>query len=345
MEILLVVFINLIIISSALGILYFFIKKELEIRFREKEYKEKEEEQLALEKLVTISQELRKEIESKLENIQKEIHEKLEKTTEKTAKIEEVARVLENHSLDLRNLKEVLAGTKSRGIFGEKALEEILKDFPKNVYEKQYRLGSFVVDFILKINDTIIPIDSKFPYSSFVKLLETDSETEKEKLRKELIKAIKTHIDNISSKYIIPIRETIEYAIMFLPAEGLFYEILSNKEYDEIWDYAKEKSVIISSPKTFEILCSQLSLILKKQEFARNVQDILKSLAQLEKDINEITSYLEKARSQLSNSTTNLEQAYRAFNRFLFNFKDLIKKEEKLKTVVTEEKEKIKTLL
>lgn len=337
MEILLIIFINLLIISFALSILYFFIKKELEIKLKEKETKNKEGEQLALERLVNISRELRQEIESKLENIQKDIQEKLEKTTERTAKIEEVARVLENHSLDLRNLKEILAGTKSRGIFGEKVLEEILKEFPNRIYEKQYWLGNSVVDFVLKINDTIIPIDSKFPYSSYVKFLETDSEIEREKFRKELIKAIKTHIDNISNKYIIPTKETVEYAIMFLPAEGLFYEILSNKEYDEIWDYAKEKSVIISSPKTFEILCTQLGLILKKQEFAKNVQDILKNLAQLEKDINEITSYLEKARSQLSNSTANLEQAYRAFNRFLFNFKDLIRKEGKLKTSIAKE--------
>lgn len=345
MEFFLIFLINLMIITIGGSILYFFIKKELEVKFKEKETKEKENEQLALEKLVNISQELRKELESKLENIQKDIQEKLEKTTEKTAKIEEVARVLEGHSLDLKNLKEVLAGTKSRGIFGEKALEEILKEFPSNIYEKQYKIGSFIVDFVLKINETIIPIDSKFPYSSYAKILQTESETEKEKLRKELIRAIKSHIDSISTKYILPIRETVEFAIMFLPAEGLFYELISNKEYDEIWDYSREKSVFISSPRNFEIVCAQISLILKKQEFARNIQDILKSLLQLDKDISEITAYLEKARSQLSNSTTNLEQAYRAFNRFLFNFRDLIKKEEKLKSSISEEKEKIKTLL
>lgn len=325
-------FFNFILIVGGLVVLYFLIKKDLDLKFKEREVREREGGFSFLENFVTLLQELKNSVE-----------EKLEKSIEKTAKVEEVARILEGYSSELKNLKNVLAGTKSLGIFGERALEEILKEFPNSIYERQFQIGLFRVDYALKINKTLIPIDSKFPYSSFAKILEAGPE-EKAKLKKELLKALKVHIDSISNKYIVPLKETVEYAIMFIPAEGLFYEILSDKDYSEIWDYAKEKSIIISSPKTFEILCSQLGLILKKQEFAKNVQDILKSLAQLEKDINEITNYLEKTRSQLSNSTANLEQAYRAFNRFLFNFKDLIKKEDKLKTSIAEE-EKVKTLL
>jgi len=337
----LIILVNFLLIAG----LYFLLKNELENKFKEKEIKEKESETTALEKLYSIYQELRGELETKLESIKKDIQEKLEKSVEKTAKIEEVARILESYSFDLKNLKEVLAGTKTKGTFGEKILEEILKELPSSLYEKQFKIGTFIVDFVLKINETIIPIDSKFPYSTYSKILESNMESEKEKLKKELIKALKNHIDSISLKYIVPLKGTVEYAIMFIPAEGLFYEILSNKDYDEVWDYAREKSVIISSPKTFEVLCSQLSMVLRKQEFAKNVNEILKSISQLEKDLNDLGTHLERARNQITNTTSNLEQAYRAFNRFLINFKDLLRKEQKLNSVLEESETKVKTLL
>jgi DNA anti-recombination protein RmuC len=326
----------------AILFVYFLIKKELEIRFKEKEVKEAQEGISALEKLSVLFQELRKELETRLETTQKEIQDKLEKSVERAAKIEEVARVLENYSGDLRNLKEILAGTKTRGAFGEKTLEEILKELPNSVYERQFRIGLNIVDFVLKINDTIIPIDSKFPYSSYVKILNVENESEKEKLKKELIRALINHIKTIHEKYIVPLKTSVEYAIMYIPGEGLFYEILSNKDYSEVWDFAREKYVIITSPKTFEILCTQLGLILRKQEFAKNLNEIINNITQLEKDILEITTLLERAKNQLMNSSANLEQAYRAFNKFAFNFKELIKKEIKLTET---EKEKVKTLL
>jgi DNA anti-recombination protein RmuC len=100
-----------------------------------------------------------------------------------------------------------------------------------------------------------------------------------------------------------------------------------DKDYSEIWDFAREKSVILASPKTFEILSANLGLVLKKQEFAKNIREILSNISQLEKDIFEIGRNLEKARNQLSQSYNNLEEVFRAFNRFYFNFKELIKKE------------------
>jgi DNA anti-recombination protein RmuC len=322
--------------------IYFLFKKDLEVKLKEKEIKEAQDGISALEKLSILFQELRKELETKLETTQKEIQDKLEKSVEKTAKIEEVAKVLESYSGDLKNLKEVLAGTKTRGTFGEKALEEILKELPNSVYERQYRIGLNIVDFVLKINDTIIPIDSKFPYSSYVKILSVENENEKEKFKKELIRALINHIKTIHEKYIVPLKTSVEYAIMYIPGEGLFYEILSNKDYSEIWDFAREKYVLITSPKTFEILCTQLGLILRKQEFAKNLNEIINNITQLEKDILEIATLLERAKNQLMNSSTNLEQAHRAFNKFAFNFKELIKKEIKL---TEPEKEKVKTLL
>jgi DNA recombination protein RmuC len=302
---------QILVIVIGFVVLYLLLKKELEKKFFEKDVKEKENG-------LNIFQ--------VLNNLKEEIAQKLESSLTTTAKTEEILRIFENHINELTGLKEILAGPKSRGMLGEKSLEEILKELPNKVYEIQYRIGLNIVDAVLKFNDTIIPIDSKFPYSNFIKFLNETRSDEKEKLKKELIKNIKNHIEVISTKYIEPLKGTVEYAIMYIPAEGLYYEIL-DKDYSEIWDFAREKSVILASPKTFEILSANLGLVLKKQEFAKNIREILSNISQLEKDIFEIGRNLEKARNQLSQSYNNLEEVFRAFNRFYFNFKELIKKE------------------
>ncbi|MGC8981974.1 MAG: DNA recombination protein RmuC [Minisyncoccia bacterium] len=315
-------FLQILIIIIGFVVLYLLLKKELEKKFFEKDVKEREDG-------LNIFQ--------VLNNLKEEIAQKLESSLTSTAKTEEILRVFENYANELMGLKQILAGPKSRGILGEKSLEEILKELPNKVYEIQYRIGLNVVDAVLRLNDTIIPIDSKFPYNNFIKFLNEDKEDEKERLRRELIKNIKNHIEVISKKYIEPLRGTVEYAIMYIPAEGLYYEIL-DKEYSEIWDFAREKSVFLASPKTFEILSANLGLALKKQEFAKNIKEILSHISQLEKDIFEIGKNLEKAKTQLSNSYNNLEEVFRAFNRFYFNFKELIKKESDF----IEEEKKIK---
>ncbi len=316
-------FVILVILS---GSLYFLFKKNLILKKELKEKKEIEESLNYFEKINLVFNEFRKEIENKIENVHKEIYNKLEKTTEKTAKIEELARILESYTFDIKKLNEILTGTKTRGIFGEFSLEQILSLLPNSIYEKQYRIGLNYVDFVIKINDYLIPIDSKFPYSSFVKILETLSEDNKLKFRKELINYFKKHIDDINRKYIMPLKGTVEFAILYLPAEGIYNEIL-NKEYQDIWDYAREKYVFITSPKNFENFVMLLSFILKKQEFSRNLYQIINQISQLEKDLIEIAKKLETSKNQLTNSYSNLEEVYRMFNRLYFNFKNLLNKE------------------
>jgi DNA recombination protein RmuC len=261
--------------------------------------------------------------------------EKQEKIVETTSKIEELTRNLESSAIEIKTFKEILAGPKNRGFLGEIMLEEIIKNLPSSFYEKQYQLGFDRVDYVLKINDLIIPIDAKFPVQNFSQISNLD-EKNKQSLKKELIRNLKNKIEDISRKYILPSRGTVEFALMYLANEGIYYELLSDKDYAEVWDFAREKSVFLTSPKNFELICSSLLLVIRKQELGQNIQQILMNLHQLEKDLLELSQQFETSYKQLKYSFSNLQEFERILNRFIINYRSLLKSEEKLEQKIKE---------
>jgi len=265
--------------------------------------------------------------------------EKQEKIVTSTAKIEELTRNIETSAQEMRSIREILAGPKNRGYLGEVMLEEIIKTLPSSFYEKQFPLGYERVDYVLKLNDTLIPIDAKFPVQNF-QIIFSAEEKDKKLLKKELIKNLKAKIEEIARKYILPSKGTVEFALMYLANEGIYYELLSDKDFAEVWDFAREKSVFITSPKTFELLCSSLLLIIRKQELSQNIQQILINLHQLEKDLNDLNNLFVKSYTQLKNSFNNLQEFERVLNRFIINYRSLIKLNQKL-----EEKIKVRSLI
>ncbi|MCS7200958.1 MAG: DNA recombination protein RmuC [Patescibacteria group bacterium] len=250
---------------------------------------------------------------------------KQERFVESSSKLEELSRALESSAIEIKTFKEILAGPKNRGQFGEIMLEEIIKTLPYSFYEKQYQLGTERVDYVLKLNDVIIPIDAKFPIQNFQNLFNSSQEKDIIQIKRELIRNLKYKIDDISKKYILPSKGTVEFAIMYLANESLYYELLSDKDFQEVWDFAREKAVFISSPKNFEFVCSSLLLVLRKQELSKNIQQIISQLSQLEKDLFELESKLKTSQTQLNNSFRNLEDLSKTLNRFITNFKFLTK--------------------
>lgn len=315
--------INILLITIGLIIIYLLLKKK----------KEPESERFLeivnkfSEGFNMLREEIRKHLESALN--------RQEKFIESTSKIEEIARNIESSTGEVRTLKEILAGPKSRGYLGEVMLKEILKYLPSSFYEEQFPIGFDRVDYVLKLNNTIIPIDAKFALSNYQRIFEVE-EKDKQALKKELIRNLKNKIEEISKKYVLPSKGTVEFALMYLANEGIYYELLSDKDFNEVWEYAREKSVFLTSPKTFELICSSLLLIVRKQEFSQNIHQILANIQQLEKDLFELNQQFEKSFNQLKYSYDNLDRFSKILNRFINNFKTLIKSEEKLEEKIKE---------
>jgi DNA recombination protein RmuC len=322
---------NILIILGGLILIYFLLKKDIEKLISQSRDSETQKFLDLQNKIIESFGLLGKEVQEHLRTTL----EKQEKIVETTSKIEELTRNLESSAIEIRAFKEILAGPKNRGFLGEIMLEEIIKNLPSSFYEKQYQLGFDRVDYVLKLNDLIIPIDAKFPVQSFSQISNVD-EKNKQSLKKELIKNLKNKIEEISRKYILPSRGTVEFALMYLANEGIYYELLSDKDYDEVWDFAREKSVFLTSPKNFELICSSLLLVIRKQELGQNIQQILMNLHQLEKDLLELSQQFEKSYNQLRYSFSNLQEFERILNRFIINYRSLLKSEEKLEQKIKE---------
>ena len=262
---------------------------------------------------------LNRKIEGRLDLMNAKVEERLAKGFEETTKtfgsvlerlgkIDEAQKKIEALSSNIVSLQDILTDKKSRGIFGEVQLYQILASVfgEKNdrTYQKQYKLSNnTMVDAMLFTPEPIgnIAIDSKFPLENYRKMYDSElTNEERINARKEFVGNLKKHIDDISEKYIIR-NETSDQAIMFLPAEAIFAEI--NAYHTDVIDYAYRKNVRIASPTTLVSVLTTIQMILtniEREKYASVIQEELGKLHEefgryekrwkaLEKDIEKVT--------------------------------------------------------
>ena len=206
---------------------------------------------------------------------------------ERLSKIDEAQKKIEGLSSEIVSLQSVLTDKKTRGTFGEVNLEYILNNaFGSNkngIYKTQYKFNNgYIVDALLYAPSPLgtIAIDSKFPLENYQRMTDKSrTKEEREQAEKLFVLDVKKHINDISSKYIIP-GETSDEAIMFLPAEALFAEI--NAYHPELLNYAYSKKVWIAGPTTLISTLSIISMILKNMErdkYAKVIHEELNKLS------------------------------------------------------------------
>ena len=240
---------------------------------------------------------LSQKIENRLDVMNMKVEERLSKGFEETtktfgnvlerlSKIDEAQKKIEALSSNVVSLQDILTDKKSRGIFGEIQLYQILSSVfgEKNdkLYQKQYKLSNGnIVDSIIFTPEPLgnIAVDSKFPLENYRKMYNNDlSQIERENARKDFVTDLKKHIDAISSKYIIK-NETSEQAILFLPAEAIFAEI--NAYHTDIIEYAYKKNVRIASPTTLISVLTVIQVMmtnLERDKYANIIQQELEKL-------------------------------------------------------------------
>jgi len=210
-----------------------------------------------------------------------EIHKKLGGLAETTRNIQEIGK-------DISSLQDILRSPKLRGNLGEYLLEELLREiFPAKNYQMKYSFkNNTQVDAIIKLGDQIVPIDSKFPLESFQRLVEAKDPEQKKTAKKEFIGSVKARIDEIADKYINPSEGTFEFAMLYIPAENVFYETiindsLTNKDY-EIFNYAIKRHVIPVSPNSFYAYLMAIAYGLKGFQIQEQSKTIIGELAQVQ---------------------------------------------------------------
>ena len=151
----------------------------------------------------------------------------------------------------MKELQDFLKSPKMRGNIGEEILKDLITQmFPKSSFHLQYQFKSGEkVDAAIKTDGGILPIDSKFPMESFQRMMKADNPTSSEKttLQKEFVRDVRHHIDAIAKKYILPDEGTMDFALMYVPSESVFYELCN---LQEVMDYARRCRVYVVSPST-----------------------------------------------------------------------------------------------
>ncbi len=236
--------------------------------------------------------------------------------TEGLTKLGETNRQVVGFAEQLRQLQDVLKNPKQRGILGEYYLETVLQNvLPPGSYQMQYGFeNGEIVDAAVFVKDKVVPIDSKFSLENYNRLVEAHDPTERAQLEKQFVNDLKLRITE-TSKYIRPTEKTTDFAFMFIPSEGVYYDLLSNKvgsgEENLIQRAAGKYKVIIVSPTSFLAYLQTVLQGLKAMEIEDKAKDIIKNVERLGAHIGKYEDYYQKLGNTLTTTVNHYNAGYK----------------------------------
>jgi DNA recombination protein RmuC len=251
-----------------------------------------------------------------------EVREKLGELSKTSEQIHEVGK-------NIATLQEILRPPKLRGGLGEQFLGELLSQIlPSEFFTLQYTFSSGErVDAVVRIGEKLVPIDSKFPLDNFKRVIECKTEEERKTCQKIFYRDVKKHIDDIASKYILPQEGTYDFALLYIPAENVYYEIITKDEsFGEekgVLNYALTKKVIPVSPNSFYAYLQVIVLGLKGLQIEKEAQKIQALLSGLKKDIGGFQEDFQLVGKHISNAMNKFEEARRRLDKFSFKLEQI----------------------
>ena len=216
---------------------------------------------------------------------------------------------------DLARLEQALRPPKARGGVGELLLGNLLRDsLPPDAYQLQHTFRSGErVDAIVKV-DKLVPVDAKFPLDNFERVAAAGDDTERELHERAFARDVKGHVDAIASKYIRPAEGTYDFALMYLPAESVYYELVCGKT-GSLYTYALSKRVFPVSPTTLHAYLLVITLGLKGMQIEQHAQEVMAYCGQLAKDFERFRSDFEVVGKHISNAQSKYGEADRRLER------------------------------
>lgn len=233
----------------------------------------------------------------------------------KLGELEEQARNIARVGRDMSELGDLLKPPKIRGRLGEMFLANLLDQvFPRGVYQTEYSFrDKSRVDAVIKINDSLLPIDSKFPLESFRRLIATPSDAS---LRKRFLRDVKGHIDKVSG-YVRPDEGTTEFALLYFPSEAVYAEsVVSDDFEDSLISYALDRRVVLTSPSLMYAYLRTLAGVLRGFEIATQGREILNRLSGLNDRFSRFQTDFERIGSSIKALTNNYRRADSQSDKF-----------------------------
>ena len=231
--------------------------------------------------------------------------------------VAEMAARMETLGQELDELQGILKAPKLRGNMGEAQLEEFLRQvLPAPFWQTQYRFADGqTVDAIIRLRDHLVPVDAKFPLESFLRLLAAEDEAARRTARREFERSVKGRIDEIAAKYIRPGEGTYEFALMFIPAENVYYEVMVRDEGlvsgETLLGYATARRVVPVSPNSFYAYLSTIVTGLKGMQVEARAREILEQLGTLQREFARFAEPFRVVGKHIASAHAKFEEADR----------------------------------
>ncbi len=267
-----------------------------------------------------------------LQENSKQLNERLDRAAHVIGEVNKEVGKMSEIGRNMQELQDFLKSPKLRGNIGEHVLKDLIAQiFPKNTFHLQFAFRSGEkVDAAIQTDAGILPIDSKFPMENFQKYAKATTEIEKESYKKEFGRDVKKHIDAIAQKYILPDEGTMDFALMYVPSETVFYEIVN---MDDLVEYARHKRVYIVSPSTLYAHLQTILLSFEGKKIESRTKEVFALLRGLQIDHGKVGESLDTLGKHLTNASGQYANVFKGFSALgtkLSSTKHLTEKEEKL---------------
>ncbi|KKU56853.1 hypothetical protein A3H89_05495 [Candidatus Amesbacteria bacterium RIFCSPLOWO2_02_FULL_48_11] len=245
-----------------------------------------------------------------------------ENTRQLNDRLDNAARVIASVQKNLGEMSEVGKGIKSlqdflqspklRGNIGEQVLADMIgQAFPKNAFHLQYSFKSGVkADAVLKTDAGLLCIDSKFPMANFNLMVKGETESERNQAKKDFASDVKKHVSDISKKYILPQEGTMDFALMYIPSEPVYYEVANTPD---LMDYARSMRVYPVSPTTFYAHLQVLLVSFQGKEMETKSREVFRLLRAIQKDYSKVEDNLGILNRHLTNAYNQMSQVSGGF--------------------------------
>ena len=326
--------VTLVIVVAALVIIAIFINKRLT---ELKEAQKPSDELLQIIRMLQSgSKDDRKVLLESLQKNTQSMNERLDNAARVMSQVQRNLGEMSEVGKGIRTLQEFLQSPKLRGGLGEEVLKEMIgQTFPKNAFHLQYSFKSrFKVDAVLKTEAGLLCIDSKFPMENFNLMLKGETEAQRAVGKKQLIQDVKKHIEDISRKYILPEEGTMDFALMYIPSEAVYYEVVN---IQELINYSRRLRVYPVSPNTLYAHLQVLLLSFEGKDLETKSREVFRILRAAQKDYTKVGDNLGVLQKHLNN-------AYNIMSSVITSFTQLGQKISSTQSLGSEEKKEVKEL-
>ena len=242
----------------------------------------------------------------------KQLHQRLDKAAEAMRDVNREVGKMSEIGRNMQELQDFLKSPKLRGNLGEHVLKDLITQvFPKNTFNLQFQFRSGEkVDAAIKTDAGILPIDAKFPMENFQRMVKATTEEEREPYRKEFARDVKKHIDAIAKKYILPEEGTMDFALMYIPSESVYYEVVN---MHETVDYARNNRVYLVSPSTLYAHLQTILLSFEGKRIETKSKEVFRLLRALKIDYAKTNDSLDILGKHLNNASGQYNNVMKGF--------------------------------